>query len=54
MSKPKISSEENNSEIKNKKRKADVSDIIEQQEKRIKKLESSLQTLTKKLKNRER
>ena len=49
MSKPKISSEENSSELKNKKRKADVSDIVEQQEKRIKKLESSLKSLTSKI-----
>jgi hypothetical protein len=49
MSKPKISSEENSSELKNKKRKADVSDIVEQQEKRIKKLESSIKSLTSKI-----
>ena len=47
MPKPKITSEDN-SDLKNKKRKAEVSDIVEQQEKRIKKLESSIKSLTSK------
>jgi ATP-dependent Lon protease len=50
MPKSNISSGDNSSDKKqNKKRKSDVSDVIEQQEKRIKKLESSLKTLTSKI-----
>lgn len=48
MPKPKITSEDN-SDLKNKKRKAEMSDIVEQQEKRIKKLESSIKSLTSKV-----
>ena len=50
MPKSNISSGDNASDKKqNKKRKSEVSDVIEQQEKRIKKLESSLKTLTTKI-----
>ena len=50
MPKSNISSGDNSSDKKqNKKRKSEVSDVIEQQEKRIKKLESSLKTLTSKI-----
>lgn len=48
MPKPKITSEDN-SDLKNKKRKAEMSDIVEKQEKRIKKLESSIKSLTSKV-----
>ena len=48
MSKSKLPSDDNSSEKNNKKRKLDLNEVVDKQEKRIKSLESSLQNLSKK------